>query len=379
MKKVMMLTTTAYMSERFNRNNIMLLEEMGYEVHVVANFDTGNPTTKEVLDKFKVWIEEHHGKWISIPVTKSPADISNNYEAYKQIIGLIKENNYEFIHCHTPVGGVLGRFVAHRTHTKVIYTAHGFHFFKGAPLLNWLLYYPVERFLSRWTDMLITINQEDYNRAKKSFHAKKTEYIPGVGIDLEKFEAGSCDRNERREELGVNNTEIMLLSVGELSSRKNHEVVIRALKKLHDSRVKYFICGQGALEGKLRALISELELEKQVFLLGYCENIFELCQCADIFVFPSLQEGLPVALMEAMAIGLPVVCSNVRGNRDLIVDYKGGFFADKNSQEEYKEIIKKLSSDFELQKTMGSYNVLAIKNYSVEEINELMHKLYQKI
>ena len=153
MKKVMMLTTTAYMSERFNRGNICVLEEMGYEVHVVANFDKGNPTTKEVLDEFKQWIEAHHGKWISISLTKHPTDFKNNGKAYKQLKQLIQEHKYEFIHCHTPVAGVLGRLAGHNTETKVIYTAHGFHFFKGAPLLNWLLYYPVERFLSAWTDM----------------------------------------------------------------------------------------------------------------------------------------------------------------------------------------------------------------------------------
>ena len=282
----MMLTTTAYMSERFNRSNICILEEMGYEVHVVANFDRGNPTTREVLDGFKQWIEEHHGKWISISVTKHPTDLSNNGKAYKQLKQLIQEHQYEFIHCHTPVAGVLGRLVGHRTKTKVIYTAHGFHFFKGAPLLNWLIYYPVERFLSRWTDMLITINQEDYNRAKKSFHAKRTEYIPGVGIDIKKFLCGLIDRQEKRKRLELKDTDIMLLSVGELSPRKNHGIVIEAIAQLENKNYKYFICGQGQLKEKYESMIKEFGLEKQVFLLGYRNDISELCQAADLYIFP---------------------------------------------------------------------------------------------
>lgn len=374
MKKVMMLTTTAYMSERFNRNNILILEEMGYEVHVVANFDKGNPTTKAVLDKFKEWIEEHHGKWISISVTKSPADISNNYRAYKEIIALIKEHNYEFIHCHTPVGGVLGRCVAHRTHTKVIYTAHGFHFFDGAPILNWILYYPVERFLSRWTDMLITINQEDYNRAKKSFHAKRTEYIPGIGVNIERFSRGKVDRSTKRKDLQLESSDKMLLSVGELNKGKNHASVIKAIKILNNKNIKYFICGQGRLREELQNLIYRLQMQEQVYLLGYREDISALCQAADLFVFPSLREGLPVALMEAIASKVPVACSRVRGNRDLVKDES--YLFNPSSVEEISKCIKRSLSENSYDVIEENYNRLLA--FDENKVNEVMRKLYTK-
>lgn len=376
MKKVMMLTTTAYMSERFNRDNILLLEEMGYEVHVVANFDKGNPTTKEVLDEFKKWVEEHHGRWLSIPVTKSPADIPNNLVAYKQLIALVKEHQYEFIHCHTPVGGVLGRCVGHRTHTKVIYTAHGFHFFEGAPLINWLLYYPVERFLSRWTDMLITINQEDYNRAKKSFQAKRTEYIPGVGIDLEKFKVEKCDIATKRSELGLQTKDIMLLSVGELNSNKNHGLIIQALAQVKKENLHYCIVGQGSLFEELKTMMEELNISSQIHLLGYRNDMREIYQAADVFVFPSKREGLSVALMEAMAMGLPAICSNIRGNKDLIVDKCGGILVESDSKDAFIDAITYLTNKTDICESMGRFNKQEIQSYSREKVMNLMRKLY---
>lgn len=319
---MMMLTTTAYMSERFNRDNILILEEMGYEVHVVANFDKGNPTTKEVLDSFRKWVEEHHGKCFSIAVTNKPTDQKSFRKAYHQCLDLIEKYHYDFIHCHTPVAGVLGRLVAHKTHTKVIYTAHGFHFYKGAPLKNWLLYYPVEKKMSDYTDLLITINHEDYDLAKKKFHANKTEYVPGVGVDLSKFDSGRIDVEEKRRQLGLRENDIFLLSVGELSDRKNHIAVIEALgsiyQKTPNAHIEYVIAGEGANHDMLETRTRELGIENHLHLLGYRTDISDLCQAADLFVFPSKQEGLPVALMEAIACKTPVLCSDIRGNNDLV-------------------------------------------------------------
>lgn len=327
-KRMLMLATTAAMIEQFNKNNILILEEMGYEVHVAGNWLEGNPISDERLEIFKEWITGHGGRYFHIPSVRRPAAMKANVTAYKKVVELIKEYHYEFIHCHTPIGSVIGRIAAHTTHTKIIYTAHGFHFFKGAPLKNWLLYYPVERFLSRWTDVLITINQEDYQRAKKSFYAKRTEYIPGVGVDTKKFACGLIDRKEKRKSLGLKDTDIMLLSVGELSPRKNHGIVIEAISQLKDERYKYFICGKGELKEEYQSLIKELGLEKQVFLLGYRDDISELCQASDLYLFPSHQEGLPVALMEAIACRVPVICADVRGNTDLVKNQNCLFTSD---------------------------------------------------
>lgn len=318
MKRMLMLATTAAMIEQFNKNNILILEELGYEVHVAGNWEEGNPISDERLNDFKQWIEVHGGKYFHIPAVRQPFAIKANITAYKTVVGLIREYKYEFIHCHTPIGAVIGRIAAHVTRTKIMYTAHGFHFYTGAPLKNWLLYYPVEKFLSRWTDILILINQEDYQRAKKSFHAKRTEYVPGVGVDIKKFASDVINREEKRRSIGVKESDIMLLSVGELIPRKNHGVVIEALAALRDPRLKYYICGKGDLLEVYKRQIQELGLEDQVFLLGFRNDISELCHAADIYIFPSSQEGLSLALMEAIACKVPVICSDIRGNCDLI-------------------------------------------------------------
>lgn len=375
MKKMMMLTTTAYMSERFNRDNILILERMGYEVHVVANFDKGNPSTKEVLDSFRQWVEEHHGHCYSIAITAHPSDQKDFWKAYRQCMDLIEKNHYEFIHCHTPVGGVLGRILGHKAHIKVMYTAHGFHFFDGAPLKNGLLFYPVEKFLSKWTDVLITITKEDYKRASSKFHAKKTVYLPGVGIDLSKFSAGIINRDAKRQEMGWKLDEKVIISVGELSVRKNHEVMIRALGRINDKSVRYVICGTGALEDQLKSLISELGLQERVQLLGYRTDISELCQAADVFSLPSLQEGLSVALMEAIACRVPVVCSRIRGDVDLVSDDKY-LFNPKSVEEVYGAVKYALNSN---NSTAVANNYQTLKQCDVRNIEALMRIEYQSI
>lgn len=374
MKTVMMLTTTAYMSERFNRSNICILEEMGYEVHVVANFDRGNPTTKEVLEEFKNWIEKHHGKWITISVTKHPTDFTNNGKAYKQLKQLIQKYQYEFIHCHTPVAGVLGRLVGHSTKTKVIYTAHGFHFFKGAPLLNWLLYYPVERFLSRWTDILITINQEDYQRAKKSFHAKRTEYIPGVGVDTKKFAVRKTNKADKCRELGVPSDKFILLSVGELHEKGNQRGVLEALHKLKNPNIYYVVVGEGILKAEYEEIIRKYQLNN-VMLLGSRTDLDELCEIADCFVHLSVREGLEIVPLEAMASGLPLISPDTNGVEDYTKDGVTGCCINSSSVDEICAAINKMYQDKKFRVACACNNLEVVKTVAIENNNKLMNQI----
>ncbi len=285
-------------------------KEQGYEVHVAAKNDFINePCIIPNCDKY------YDIKFARFPFSKV------NIKAYKQLKKLIQENNYEIIHCHTPVAGVLTRLAARNNkNTTVIYTAHGFHFFKGAPPLNWLIYYPVERFCARFTDKLITINKEDYERAKRFSLRKngKVYYVPGVGINLEKIQNLKVDIKQKKKELGMSENTLILLSVGELNKNKNHETVLQALSKLKDKNFIYLICGRGVLKEYLEGKIQELHIENKVKLLGYRNDVMEILKISDLFIFPSKREGLPVSVIEAMAAGLPVIASNVRGNRDLI-------------------------------------------------------------
>lgn len=321
MPKLLMVSTVATTLSTFLLPHVQCMQQQGWIVDGVAN---GILKNTNCVDTFN---SVYDIEW-----SRSPFDIKNMAKAMKRIRVIVDDGKYDIVHVHTPIAAAVTRFALRNMvkagKIKMMYTAHGFHFYEGAPLLNWIIYYPIEKFLSHYTDVLITINKEDYSIGKNKMHAKKTEYMPGVGIDIEKIQSIKVNRNKKRKELGIPQDAVVLLSVGELSKRKNHEIVIKALAKLEDKNIVYAICGKGPLYGYLQDLARQLNVINRVFLLGFRIDIIEICKASDIFVFPSFQEGLPVALMEAMACGVPVVCSNIRGNSDLIIDGLNGYFCD---------------------------------------------------
>lgn len=365
-KKVLFTATVILHIKSFHLPYIKWLKEQGYEVHVAAKNDFINePCIIPNCDNY------YDVKFARFPFSKT------NMKAYKQLKKLIQENNYDIIHCHTPVAGVLTRLAARKNkNITVIYTAHGFHFFKGAPLLNWLIYYPVERFCARYTDKLITINKEDYERAKQFKLRKngKVYYVPGVGIDLNKIENIKVDIKKKKAELGIQENTPVLLSVGELIKRKNHETVLKVLRQIKDKNFVYLICGRGVLMEHLQNLTKQLGLESKVKFLGFRKDIAEICKAADLFIFPSYQEGLPVALMEAMATGLPVIASNVRGNRDLIA--KENLF-EPNDVAALTNLIKKQLEAIE-NKELKKVNYANLEQYSLKNILKQMTEIYEE-
>lgn len=353
MKKALIVTHVSGFVPQFEMNNVHILQEMGYEVHYASNFNNVSyGTDNSRLEGTGIILHQ-------VDFARSPYDLKAHKNACCQLKELLKKEQFSFMHCHTPVGAALARSVAgkyRKSGMRIIYTAHGFHFYKGAPIKYWLLFYPVERFLAGKTDVLITINREDYERAKRFCKHKKTkvEYVPGVGIDIAYWSGQELMPGERekiraavRKELGVADAEQMLLSVGELIPRKNHEAVIRALadkEKIKDTQFQYFICGQGVLKEYLQKRIDALGLTNKVTLLGYRTDIRNLLYAADLFVFPSKQEGMPVALLEAVAAGVEVVASDIRGNRDLfrvshmeLLDYDSS-----NIKKKMRQIYEKL-------------------------------------
>lgn len=293
----------------------------------------------------------------------------NNIKAFFSLRKIIKREKFDIIHCHTPSGGVLARLAAIGTKKKgsrVIYTAHGFHFFKGAPLLNWLIYFPVEWFCSFFTDTLITINQEDYAFAKKHMHAKQIEYIHGVGVDIDKYKTIEVDRTQKRKELGIPENSVAVLSVGELNDNKNHETVLRAIAKIDRKDIVYLICGKGDKKEYLENLAKELGMEKRLILAGFRTDVAEIYKCCDIFAFPSKREGLGLAALEAMASGLPVVGSNVHGIPDYLIDNETGFKCRPLDIDDFAEKIISLSNDRELRDRIGLNNKDFVKKFSLE-------------
>lgn len=378
MKKALMLSSVASMIDQFNMENIKILKNLGYEVHVLANFSFGNTTSVERTKGFKKELEDMGIKVYNVPIPRKITAIKEMISSYKKIKEICKENKYDILHCHSPIGGVLARLAFkkfRKTGGKLIYTAHGFHFFKGAPIKNWLIFYPIEKFCSRYTDCLITINKEDYKRAQK-FKAKEVKYIPGIGIDTEKIKNIKRDR-EILNKFGIKN-EVVLVSVGELSDRKNHKVILEALEKIEDDYI-YIICGQGEKKEELVNLSKKLKIQNKVKFLGYRQDIKEILKASDIFCFPSKQEGLPVALMEAMASGLPVVCSNIRGNSDLIEEKKGGYLLECDNSYEFLIKLHELINNDSLRKEMGEFNLEKIKDFDRKKVNNLMEEIYSEL
>ncbi|MCI5773374.1 MAG: glycosyltransferase family 4 protein [Erysipelotrichaceae bacterium] len=352
MKKILYTATVLSHLQLFHQPFMQMMKEHGYQVDAAS--DTKPFANKELACD--------HSYDVCFP--RNPFSFQT-FKAYRQIKKIIKDNDYDIIHCNSPTAGILTRLAARHSKAKVIYMAHGFHFFKGAPLLNWLLFYPAEKFASYFTDDLITINNEDYQRAKKHFAAKHLHLIPGVGLDTSKF------ANPQR--LYIDKTEIHLLSVGELNKNKNHEIVIQALAHCPHN-IHYHICGQGPLQERLTNLAKELNVN--LHLEGFQTNVKPFLDQADIFIFPSLREGLPKSVMEAMANGLPCIVSDIRGNHDLI-DQDGGYVV-ANEITEYIAAIKSLASSAYLRQQQGLHNKEAIKKYDIQNILPLMEDIYLK-
>ncbi len=385
-KKVLMAASVASMIDQFNMPNIRLLQDMGYEVHVACNLKEGNTCDEERLRTFQETLRRMRVVLHQWDCPRSVFAVRACAAAFRQMMALTGKHQYAWIHCHSPIGGALVRAAAHCRGIRVIYTAHGFHFYQGAPLKNWLLYYPAEKLLARWTDVLVTVNREDHRLAKKKMHAGKVCYIPGVGIDTERFCGAGCTKQERAafcRRYRIPGNAVLLLSVGELNKGKNHEVVLKALARLARTDVYYVIVGQGTLQGHLQKLAEQLGIARQVRLAGYQQDISWYYQNADIFVFPSKREGMPVALLEAMAAGMPCVVSNIRGNRELIFGRKlnqagGRCFSWKHSQE-LADVLSEILLNKPMWRECGKRNQIQTKAYDWMFVRKRMQRVYAEV
>lgn len=309
-----------------------------------------------------------------VPFARNPYSYKN-LGAYRKLCSLVASRGYDVIFCHEPVGGLMGRLVGKKYGIKVVYMAHGFHFYKGAPLINNILYYNVEKLLSKWTYTLVTINKEDFDASQK-FYARHKCFINGIGVDIKKFSPN--ESSLFNSEFNLSEKSIKLLSVGELIPRKNHIAVIEAIGSLQDVDIHYFIAGEGMLYRKLRERVIGLGLERRIHFLGFRRDIGQLCNSCDIFVLPSLQEGLSLALMEAMACGKPIIASNIRGNVDLIKDGVGGILVSPKDSSRYADAIRYLSENQGLGRSMGLFNKDAIKQYDINIIENRIIEIIKK-
>lgn len=367
MPKALLTATVQSHIAQFHEPAIRLLKAHGYEVHVAARDN----------------LAQKHGLTLSspdhvfdVPFERNPLS-PRNVLAFRQLRAIVREGDYDIIHCNTPVAGILTRLVAapfRPSGTRVVYTAHGFHFFKGASPLNWALYYPLERLFARLTDVLVTINKEDYARAAR-FPAGAVRYVPGVGVDLERF--GTPEPSaELRRELGLADDDFVVLSVGELNDNKNHATVLRAMAHPAAPRLQYLICGNGPRRHQLEDLARELGIDDRVHFLGYRRDIPLILGAADVFCLPSYREGLPLSLMEAMAAGKPVVCSRIRGSVDLVDPGEGGVIVESADQAGYANAFGLLAADRGLRQSMGLHNRARVQGFSSDAVTAALAGVY---
>ena len=366
--KILYVATISLTINSFFKSHIEMLVKEGNQVDIACNYKN------LPLDNF---YKELGCNFYQIDFSRSPLSF-DNLKACRQLKQLLKSEKYDIVHCHTPNASVITRLICKKFRKKnglkVFYTAHGFHFYKGAPKLNWMVYYPIEKICSRYTDKLITINKEDYELAQKSLRAREIHYVPGVGIDVSAFEGVTVDKNAKRVELGISNDVVLFTSVGELSVRKNQIVMLKALAKIDNDNIHYAIVGCGDMEQELRNAIEKYQLLGRVHMLGYRRDVAEIYKVSDICCLPSLQEGLPVALIEGMACGLPVICSRIRGNVDLVDKHGELLFDSHDPQECYTAICNVLRSD-RLQ--MANENQIRAREYSTEKILLNMKDIYE--
>lgn len=376
MKQAMIIASTASMILQFNMNNIKLLQKLGYRVVVACNFNDGNSVDQNTINELKNELRNLNIQFYGIPIPRNPFAIKSILISYRTLKKLSNEYFFDIMHCHSPIGAAIARMAFKKSRkkgTRIIYTAHGFHFYSGSPLRNWILYYPIEYILSSYTDVLITINQEDYQRAQK-FKAKKIEYIPGVGINLDRKNVNRVNSANKRHELNIPLNAFLMLSVGELNDNKNHVTVLKAMALINSDNLYYIVCGQGKNFYLLNSLAKQLNISERVKILGFRTDVNELYQCADIYLFPSYREGLSVSLMEAMSYQLPCIVSNIRGNTDLIDNEKGGYTVSPNNINGFKEAIEKaINNDIHV---LGNYNINKIQAFSLQMVSNLMYQIY---
>lgn len=366
--KILMVTNRVKTYALGFKNVIKPLQELGHEVYWAADF------TNYIGEKSEIDCHIRQIDIVSYPFH------ATNLKALKQIKEIIRKENIEAVQCSTPIGGALGRIAAYQCGIKrIIYTAHGFLFFKGAPLINRTIYKWEEKILSHITDTLITINPEDFRASQQLTLRNKTKPYMVHGAGVEVGVKVNIDSNEKKRSLGLPENAKIIISAGDLNINKNNHVVIKALAQLKNNDVYYLVCGVGPEEDNLKQLAKEGGIKNNVIFLGYRTDMPELISIADIFVMSSFREGVPRSLLEAMDLSKPCVGSRTRGIADLIDEEKGGYVCSPKDPTQFATAFSKLISNPVLCKKMGEYNHEKAKDFSYEIVRKEYLEIYGKV
>ena len=368
--KILIVATQISTVNAFLIPHIEMLVQNGYSVDVAANINSEiNSKVVKLCDNI-----------YNVKFARSPLSIKNA-KSYLQIREILRKE-YHVIHVHTPVASFVTRLAFKKSmKTKMIYTAHGFHFFKGAPLINWILFFPIEWIVSKKTDVLVTINNEDFIFANNYLKIKKIIHVNGVGINLKFFreEYENCDRNLIRNSLKIGSDAIVLTYVAELNGNKNQQLLLETLKELNEKKRQYqlVLVGEGVNKSKYIEIAEKLGIAKKVHLLGKRSDIPGILKATDIYVASSKREGLPVNVMEAMSVGLPIVATDNRGHRELIHDNQNGFLVEGFDSKEFAEKIEELHN-LRLFEQFNKKSLEIIEEYNVSKIVREMGAIYEQ-
>lgn len=368
MKKILYITTLSRTINAFLVPHIEMLINKGNLVDCACYID--NTIDNKLIDKgVKVY---------NITFTRNPLDISN-LKAFKQLITIQEENRYDIVHVHTPIASIYGRLLKLKfPELRTIYTAHGFHFYKGAPLVNWIIYYPIEKIMSKLTDTIITMNEEDYQSALR-FNIRQVYKINGVGIDLEKYKTQNLDVNELRRSLSLKKSDFVILMIAEINKNKNHRQMIEAvnLLKKNGINVKVLCAGDGIMFNELKNEICKRKLDENIQMLGFRSDISSLISVCDIGILLSRREGLPRNIMEFMAYGKPVVGTDIRGIKDQVKHNENGMLVGLDDYMETSKCIEKLYKTEELRRDLGLNCKLKVIDYKIDSILEELAYIYE--
>ncbi len=368
-KKILIISTLDNFVHRFLLPHISQLVGLGNQVECACN-ESGF-WFEELKDKYGLVMHK-------IPFGRNPLKPSN-LKAYKQLKALQKQNHYDVVYCHTPVGGFMGRLLAKKFKIPCIYMVHGFHFYNGCPIKNKLIFKTLESWASKYTDVLITINEEDYQAAKK-MKAKKVFKINGIGVDFSTYKKNeSLNKDEFKKSLGLDTDDFVITSVGELNENKNTFRLLEVMKNITNTKIKYLVCGQGPLEEKYRKYINENNLQDRVKLLGFRRDIPDILTISNLYLMPSYREGLSKSMMEAMCYGLPIVASKIRGNTDLVGDNEGGILCSPTDNQAFLDAINTLFEDESLYEKCSKRNIEFIKNFDLKIVLSQLDEIYKEI
>lgn len=365
MKKILYVTTVSRTINAFLIPHINMLLEQGYQVDCACSID--KEVDKELIEKgVKVY---------EIPFSRNPLH-PENYKAFKKLVDIQEENNYDIVHVHTPVASVYGRLLKVKfPKLKTIYTVHGFHFHKTAPKLNWMIYYPIEKIMSKFTDAMITINQEDYDRASR-FNIEKVYKHRGVGVDLQQYSPDRYGKSEVRDKLNLKDEDFVVLMIAEVNKNKNHRQIIEAVKILKSRNVdiKVLCAGDGVLLQSIREEIEKEGLSDSIRMLGFRTDIGELVASCDLGVLMSYREGLPKNIMELMAAKKPVIGTNIRGIGDLVIDGCNGYLVEVGDSKATADRIEYLKNNREILDELSDNAYEFIRDYDIDKVvGQLAH------